>query len=206
MRGARLVIGSLLLAVSPAAAFAQAGVTPLLTEPAPLRGGQLEFGGYVTIEDEIDLFGVFRQGLGQDLDYGLRAGYTDAGGGGLHIGGDLRFGLADPTEDLPLGFGLVGGLQVTLADDANLISVPFGVSIGAEVGSPERKVTLFGLPRLEVDRVDPDVGESDTDLEFAVELGAKVELTNQIRLGADLTISSHDDDNVSLALGLSWRR
>ncbi len=205
MRGARLVIGSLLVALTPAALFAQAGVTPLLVGPDPLPDRQREFGGYVTIEDAFDVFGVFRQGLGTDLDFGLRAGFTDAAGGGLHVGGDLRFGLARPTEDLPLGFALAGGLQVTVADIATLIAVPFGVSIGAEVGPPERPVTLYGLPRLEVDRIDPDFGPSDTDLEFAVELGARIGLTRRLMLDADLTVSSHDDDNVSLALGLSFR-
>ncbi len=205
MRGARLVIGSLVLAFTPAALFAQAGVTPLLTGPEPLAGAQREFGGYITIEDALDLFGVYRQGLGTDLDFGLRAGYTDALNGGLHVGGDLRFGLARPTEELPLGFALVGGLQVSLADRGNLIAVPFGVSIGAEVGPPERPVLLYGLPRFEVLRIDPDVGQSDTELEFAVELGTRIELTPRLMFDADLTVSSHDNDNVSLALGLSFR-
>ncbi len=205
MRGARLVIGSLMLAFTPAASFAQAGVTPLLTGPEPLPGAQREYGGYVTIEDDLDLFGVYRQGLGNDLDFGLRAGYTDVAGGGLHVGGDLRLGLARPTEDLPLGFALAGGLQVSLAEGGSLIAVPFGVSIGAEVGPPERPVWLYGLPRLEVDRVDPDVGASDTELEFAVELGTRIGLTRRLMLDADLTVSSHDNDNVSLALGLSFR-
>ncbi len=205
MRGARLVIGSLVLVFSPATLFAQAGVTPLLTGPEPLSSGQREFGGYITIEDELDLFGVYRQALGIDLDFGLRAGYTSAGNDGLHIGGDLRFGLARPTEELPVGFALVGGLQATFTDAGNLIAVPFGVSIGAEVGPPERPVLLYGLPRLEVDRFDPDAGPSDTELEFAVELGTRIELTPRLMFDADLTVSSHDNDNVSLALGLSYR-
>ncbi|NIR45629.1 MAG: hypothetical protein GWN51_13905, partial [Gemmatimonadetes bacterium] len=78
MRGARLAIGLLVLAIAPATAFAQAGVTPLLTSPDGLARRQMEIRGYFTIEDDIDLFGVYRRGVGSGLDFGARTGYTDA--------------------------------------------------------------------------------------------------------------------------------
>ncbi len=74
------------------------------------------------------------------------------------------------------------------------------------MGNAERSVILYGLPFLEVDRVDPDVGDSDTELEFGVELAGEVEITRNWIADAALVISSHDDDNIGLALGIIYRR
>ncbi len=201
--------------IVPTLAFAQAGVTPLLTGPDALSGGQMEFRGYVTIEDDIDLFGVYRRALGQQFDFGLRAGFTAAADGGLHLGGDVRYGLARgqrreeaglPEDELTFRFAAAAGLQLTFADRASLISVPLGVSIGTDVGDRERSVVLYGLPFLEIDRVDPEVGSANTELEFGVELGGEVELSREWIGNLALVIASHDNDNISLALGLIYRR
>ncbi len=204
MRGKRLLLGLLVLALTPATSFAQAGVTRLLTEPIALTQRQMEVRGYVSIEEEIEVFGVYRRGVGGNIDFGVRAGYTDAAEGGINIGGDLRYQL--PTTGMDVEFALVGGLQATFADLANLIAVPFGVSIGTDVGNAERSVVLYGLPFLEIDRIDPDGAGSDTELEFGVELGASVEITPNWLGSAGLSVSSHEDDEVHLALGVIWRR
>lgn len=207
MKAVRFAGSILLLAITPAAVFAQAGVTPLMTGPRALEGGRSDIGAYVTIENDIDVFGVFRRGIGEGFDFGLRAGYTDAAGGGLHLGGDLRYGLTGFQADgTAIPVALVGGVQLSFMDAANLISVPFGASIGVELGSDTRPLTLYGLPFLEIDRIDPDAGNSDTELEFGIELGGEVLITNDLWGIADLSVSSHDDDNVSLALGVAWRR
>lgn len=204
MRGTRLLIGLFVLAVSPVSAFAQAGVTPLATGPEALPQRAMELRGYFTIEEEIDIFGVYRRGVGGNIDFGVRAGYTDAAEGGFHVGGDLRYQL--PAGDMDVDFAVVGGLQASFMDLANLLAVPFGVSIGTDVGSGERSVVLYGLPFLEIDRIDPDVGESDTELEFGVELGGDIEINRNWIASAALSISSHEDDTVHLALGVIWRR
>jgi hypothetical protein len=203
MRALRSAIGLLALAITPGLAFAQGGITPLLTGPNALSLGDIELRGHITIEDAIDLFGVYRQGIGPGFDFGLRLGFTDFAGGGLHIGGDLRYEI--PSGDLELDLALAGGLQVSFVDRGNLISVPFGISLGTEVGSPETPVLLFGLPFLDVVRIDPDVGEAATDLQFGVELGGEIGLTERLLASAALVIASHDDDNVSLTLGLIYR-
>lgn len=211
MRRLSLSIGLLLaLSLSPAGAFGQAGVTPLAVDPYPLANGVNEFRGYVTIEDDWDIFGVYRRGLSGGLDFGLRVGYTDAFGDGLHLGGDIRYGL--PIEGTELAFALAAGLQFTLADFANIIAVPFGVSIGSDIGNEERSVILYGLPHFLVERVDfdrPDdfPGDNDeTELEFGLELGGEIELTRELWFHPALTIATNDDDNVELALGIIYRR
>jgi hypothetical protein len=204
MRGARLAIGLLVLAVTPVTAFAQAGITPLMTGPDALGRGEMEVRGYFTIEEEIDIFGVYRRGVGGNLDFGVRAGYTGAGDGGFHVGGDLRYELR--AEGMDVDFAVVGGLQASFMDVANLISVPLGVSIGTDVGNAERSVILYGLPFLEIDRIDPDGAGSDTELEFGVELGGEVEITSNWIADAGLSFTSHEGDSVHLALGVIWRR
>jgi hypothetical protein len=215
MKAMRFAIGLVVLAVTPVTTFAQGGITPLVLDPVPLASKQMEFRGYVTIEDDIDIFGVYRRGVGSGFDFGVRAGYTAWADGGFHLGGDLRWELARSErreeagmsgESLPVSFALAAGLQASFADLATMISVPIGVSIGTDVGNAERAVMLYGLPFLEIDRIDIKDGPSDTELEFGVELGADVEISGPWTGSAGLTISSHDDDNISLALGVIYRR
>ena len=205
MKSLGLVRVSLAVTLMPTVAFAQAGETPLALSPIPLDVGGVEFRGYVTIEDKIDLFGVYRQGIGRDVDFGLRAGYSDVWGGGFHFGGDLRYGLpwGSGTE---LRYAAAVGLQFTLADFGNIVSVPFGVSIGSDVGTVERPVMLFGLPYLTVNRYDRDGSGAHTELEFGVELGGEVTLTDVLIFNGVLTIASNDNSNIELALGLIYRR
>ncbi len=205
MRGVRWVIGLVVLTITPVSALAQAGITPYMTTPVPLATKAIEFRGYVTIEDAFDLFAVYRQGVGGNFDFGVRAGYTDFANGGFHFGGDLRYGLPwNPGSDLK--FAAVGGVQFTLGDFANRFSVPFGLSFGADVGNEERGVMLYGLPKLIVLNTNVDAGGSETDLEFGIELGGEVDITaNWIFTGA-LTIATNDSDNIELALGAMYRR
>ncbi len=200
----RWVIGLAAVLALPSAAYPQRGVTPLLTPPGTLPRGAQSFAGYVTIEDETDLFGVYRRGLGGDLDLGLRLGYTDTGDGGIHLGGDLRYKFGGPRSP-ELDFALAGGLQLSFADRGNWVAVPFGVAMGTDVGTGERAVVVYGLPFLQVYRVDPDFGDSETELEVGLELGAEIELTLDWLVRAGLVVGSHDDDEVSLALGLVYR-
>ena len=105
MRGVGLVMAVVAVAIAPATALAQAGVTPLLTGPHALSSRQMEFRGYITIEDDIDLFGVYRRGMAQ-FDFGVRAGFTDAGGGGLHLGRRVLAGRAARSAGAGEDFGV----------------------------------------------------------------------------------------------------
>jgi len=205
MKFVRLACSLLAVALMPAVAFAQAGETPLALSPDALATGGLEFRGYVTIEDDLDLFGVYRQGIGPDVDFGLRAGYSAVLNGGFHFGGDLRYGLPWGRGS-ELRYAAAVGLQFTLADRGNILSVPFGVSLGADVGTVERPVVVFGLPYFAVNRYDPDAAGANTELEFGVELGGEVTLTEVLIFNGVLTIASNDNDNIELALGLIYRR
>ncbi|MGD8700719.1 MAG: hypothetical protein PVJ43_15590, partial [Gemmatimonadales bacterium] len=109
-------------------------------------------------------------------------------------------------RDSELRYAAALGLQATLADLGTVLSVPFGVSIGADVGSVDRPVMLFGLPYLAVNRYDPDGRDANTELEFGVELGGEVTLTDALLFNGVLTIASNDNDNIELALGLIYRR
>lgn len=204
MKGARLGFAVLVLAVTPATSFAQWGATRLMTSPDALGQRQMEVRGYFSIGEEIDVFGVYRRGVGGNIDFGLRAGYTGYFDGGFHVGGDLRYEL--PVSGTQLQFALAGGFQASFMDFGNLIAVPFGVSIGSDVSTGARSVVVYALPFLEIDRFDPDGPGSDTEFEGGVELGGEVEVSANWIANAVLSFSSHTDDNVHLALGVIWRR
>ncbi|NIN72138.1 MAG: hypothetical protein GTO46_09515 [Gemmatimonadetes bacterium] len=204
MKGARLGFALLALAVTPVTASAQWGATRLLTGPDALGQRQMEVRGYISIAEEINVFGVYRRGVGGNIDFGLRAGYTGYADGGFHLGGDLRYEL--PVSGTQLQFALAGGVQASFMDLANVIAVPFGVSIGADVSSGPRSVIVYALPFLEFVRIDPDGPGSDTEFEGGVELGSEVEIVPGWIGNAVLSISSHNDDEVQLALGVIWRR
>jgi hypothetical protein len=204
MKAFRLACILFVLALTPAVALAQAGITSLMTSPLALGRSDMEVRGYVTLEDDIDVFGVFRQGLGGALDYGLRAGYTSVADGGFHLGGDLRYGLSS-FEGSNIRFAVVGGLQLSFADLGNIISVPAGVSIGADVGTGERNVILYGLPKVLIIRYDPEGFDSNTEVEFGLELGGEIDLTPELVFSGALTLASVDDDNIEVVLGLIYR-
>ncbi len=203
MNVARLALSLLVLLGTPAAALAQAGETPLALNPMALANNDYEFRGYLTIEDDLDFFGVYRRGVGGSFDFGVRAGYSQFANGGFHLGGDVRYQMPWGASS-PLQYAIVGGLQLTFAD-ADLLSVPFGVTLGADVGSEERAVVVYGSPLLVVDRYS-GFGDSTTELEFNLELGGEVNITSQWLFSGVLTIATNDNDNVELGLGVIYRR
>lgn len=204
MRAIRLACGTLALLVLPAAAFAQDGTTPFLTIPQPLAKGQSDIGGYVSIEDNIDLFGVYRRGLGTRFDGGLRAGYTAAGSGGVNVGADFRYLIAGASQDLPLNFAFVASTQFSFVDAGLLLSIPFGVSLGAEIQAGEgRPLWLYGLPYGIYGYFNPDAAgiDSDSDFDFGAEIGAQLWLSGKLWLTGAFTIQN----DPAFAIGLSYR-
>ena len=203
MKVARLAFSLLVLLATPAAVFAQAGETPLALSPMALANKDYEFRGYLTIEDEMDFFGVYRRGVGGSFDFGVRAGYSTIVDGGFHMGGDLRY-QAPWGPNSPLKYALIGGLQFTFSD-VDVFSVPFGVTLGSDIGNEERPVVVYGAPLLVINRYSAG-GASDTELEFNLELGGEVNITPQWIASAVLTIATNDNDNVELGLGIIYRR
>ncbi len=202
MRAIRVACGILVLTLIPAAAFAQDGTTPFLTIPAPLAKGESDIGGYVSIEDNIDLFGVYRRGLGDRFDGGLRGGYTAAWNGGVNLGADFRYLIAGSSKDLPLEFSLVASTQFSFMDAAFLFAIPFGVSLGAQIQAGEgRPLWLYGIPYGIFGYFKPDGVDSTTDWDFGAELGGQLYLSGMLWLTAALTVQN----DVAFAIGLSYR-
>ncbi len=204
MRKIWLAGGILALAVTPIAGFAQAGVTPLLMGPSALGPRHSELGGYITIENSTDIFGIYRKGIHGGLDFGARAGHSDAFGGGFSFGGDFRYELRKADRDFPLNAALAGGLQVTLADAGDYIAFPIGVSLGRKVGSRARPIMLYGLPQLRVERFSREgaaPGTANTEIRVSLEFGGQMQIGRRSFL--DLALTTGND--VSLAAGLRWK-
>ncbi len=203
MKSVRLACVLLTLMLVPAAALGQTGTTPFLTLPVPLDKGASDFGGYVSIEEEIDLFAIYRRGLAPNFDGGLRAGFTSAGGGGVNVGADFRLLIVGASEDLPLSFAFVTNAQFSFMSDVFLFAVPFGVSLGAEIQAGEgRPLWLYGLPYGIFAYANPDGPiESDTDWDIGAELGGQLWLSGGLWLTAALTVQN----DVAFAIGLNYR-
>ena len=202
MRAIRVASGILALTLIPAAAFAQDGTTAFLMAPVPLDRGGSDIGGYISIEDNIDLFGIYRRGLGDRFDGGLRGGYTAAGNGGVNLGADVRYLIAGASKDLPLDFSLVASTQFSFMDTGFLFSIPFGVSMGAQIEAGEgRPLWLYGIPYGIFGYFNPDGFDSDTDWDFGAELGGQLYLSGMLWLTAALTVQN----DVAFAIGLNYR-
>ncbi|NIR45513.1 MAG: hypothetical protein GWN99_13990 [Gemmatimonadetes bacterium] len=200
-RAIRLTLGFLMLTALPATALAQGGTTPFVQVPDYLARGQSEFAGFVSIEDDIDLFGLYRRGLGPRFDGGLRVGFTDAAGGGVNLGIDLRYLLARATQDLPISFAIVAAPQFSLMDLGNLFAIPAGVSLGSAIDIEGRELWLYGIPYVQWAYFDPDVGDGDDEFDIGAEIGAQLMLAGKLWGAVALTIQ----DDVAFALGLSYR-
>jgi hypothetical protein len=199
----------LVLLLVPAAALAQDGTTPFLTIPEPLAKGESDIGGYVSIEDNIDLFGIYRRGFGNRLDGGLRAGYTEAPGcdgcsGGFNFGADFRYLIAGASQDLPLNFAFVANAQFSFLDPGFLFAIPFGVSLGAEIQAGEgRPLWLYGLPYGIYQYFNPDAAgfDSTSDFDVGAEIGAQLWLSGKLWLTGAFTVQN----DPAFAIGLSYR-
>ena len=147
-------------------------------------------------------------GFPNDVAGGGRA-YGVSGGIGTGLfGGTAIIAMSDPDGDADgtvsvganVGFRMIGGPLVPISasllagvgyakpesgilpgEDTSLLHVPLAVSIAVSVPSPAFSIRPWIAPRLDVLRVSPDGGESETLTDFGVSAG--IELTTISGLG-----------------------
>jgi hypothetical protein len=144
-------------------------------------------------------------GLGALLTYqptrtswGLRFGVAEGPGDDVSIfgGGDFSGIISRSNRNSPLDVDWVFGVGLGLQNDV-LVSVPAGVSLGHTFPSQGATFTPYITPRLILDAFLGD-GNSDTNLDFAVDLGLDLRLqrSGTIRFGATI------GDREAIAIGL----
>lgn len=184
MFGWMLAIG---LVAGGTAAEAQV-FTPSFTSPRLTN----DVGIYLSDIGDLGIEGIWRGG-----PLGLRLGFVDAVDDLLSVGAELRTPIAVTTA--PVGLAFTAAAQ-GLFGDANAFGAAVGLSAGATFAGSGVAFTPYIHPRIGfVDRG----GASDMDVELLAEIGADVEMTNNliVRFGVNI-----GDVGADWGLGLAWRR
>jgi hypothetical protein len=177
---------------------AQAWDNPSFYSPRP--GSDL--GVYIFDPDGGDLGvqGIWRQQ--GNLSLGVRAGISDDN---VLVGAELGNPL-NLSGAAPLLMSWVTGVGATFGDQFTYLRVPLGISVGAQFGQRGGiQIMPYVHPRVTFDfvSIDEDIAGDDnteSELEFEVDLGADVSLTPRLtgKFGATVT------NGGSVGLGLSY--
>jgi hypothetical protein len=215
----RSLFAIVLVFASVGGASAQQWDAPLFFSPRPM--------------DDIGLYYVNSDRSGFDNANGLKAIWRQSGNLnlGVHLGtGDLsNIGesiligaeLYGPLSALAGSTGLLlswsagigaafGDLGESPAGDVSYIdfSVPVGVSAGLRLGSGSTVILPYIHPRVSLDVVAITVGEeedTETDIGFAVDLGAEVSLGQSLLARGAFSFGDRDAFGIGLALRMQRR-
>lgn len=141
--------------------------------------------------------GIWRQT--GNLNLGVRVGVAeDLVKVGAEFYGPIRI-------EAPLQLAWQLGVGAGFGDDVTMLRVPFGVSLGGTLGSPGTlQITPYVYPRVALDLYAFDVGddeETDTEVNFDVDLGADIRLSPAWSLKVGATVGESE----AFGLGLAYR-
>lgn len=212
----RLFVTTALLFGTAGAASAQRWDAPLFFSPGPHD----ELGLYYVRSDrdsDIGDFGdanglkvIWRQSGNLNLGVHVGTGDLEEIGESILVGAEFSGALSSLTASTGLRMGWHGGIGAAFGDlgeDAEYIdfSVPVGVSIGFRLGSGNMVLVPFVHPRASLDVVAVtinDVEETDTEFNFAADLGAEFNLGQRFLLRGAFTLGG---DREAFGLGLALR-
>ena len=185
----------------PAAGWAQHWDTPTFFAPRMAD----DIGAYIvdTEGGDLGLAGIWRQS--GNINLGVRAGFGGRSGDRTFLVGAELFGmLVEPDGGRPLAVAWMTGAGASF-DGVTALRIPAGVSIGARLGSGDFAVTPYAHPRLSFDMYTYDLPggdeETNTELNFDVDLGGELELGESWLLRAAVTIG----DREAYGFGLAYR-
>ncbi len=143
---------------------------------------------------DLGIEGVWRGG-----PLGIRAGFVDAAGGLLSIGGELRSPLA--VAGAPIGLAFTAGAQGLIGGDDNAVGVQAGLAAGYTFRPQGAAFTPYIHPRIGL--VDP-LGPDDFSVRALADVGVDVEFWNNLvlRFGVKL----EDRVGASWGVGLAVRQ
>lgn len=179
-----------LLGAAPAAAQL---FTPTFQSPTPRN----DFGVYVSSLNDIAIEGIWERFAQGGSAMGLRAGYTEWGGGSLLAG--LQVVNPVVLAGAPIGLALTASGQAVVGGE-NGGGAQVGFTAGGALPSTDVVITPYIHPRLAV----VSWPNRDEDLSFRVlaDFGVDLDLASgmAIRVGANL------GDGASIGVGLAWRQ
>ncbi|MBW3534723.1 MAG: hypothetical protein KY453_05820 [Gemmatimonadetes bacterium] len=195
--GGAMIMG--LLGVAPGAQAQVAWDSPMLLAPGSPGGWGIHL-MEPSPGDGIGVMGTFRSNPAP-VGYGFRIGLAEDPGDDLAVFGGLDASghLLLPTAERPFGVLWLLGAGVGVGDDV-VLSLPAGISVGADIDADGVLFRPYVSPRVVLDAAFGTA--DDLDLDLAVDLGVDLAFTPawSIRFGATL------GDREALSIGLNLPR
>jgi hypothetical protein len=140
---------------------------------------------------------VAAEGIWRGGRLGLRLGYSDAGGGRVAVGGEIRNPIR--MAGAPVGVAFTAGAQGLIGATVG-VGVQAGLSVGPTLIGQGLAVTPYLHPRVGLVNA---LGRDDVELQVLADVGADVEFYNNllVRLGIKL-----DDAGSNWGVGFGIRR
>jgi len=176
----------------------------LETAPTMLKGSY-SLGGYAGVyDDAFAVFGGFRSGITDYLDFGLRLGVLNydydpwEDESGVVLGADLKYRVLETEIGDPLDLSLGGLVEFSSVEHFDRLSIGgYGVLSRDFCFESGRVLSPYGRLNLRMERkswetAGRDKDHGDTDLEMGLALGVSLELTSRASLVGELQMDEFD--------------
>ena len=197
----------------PALAQAQAWAYPAF-QPPRVMNREFNFGIADAGDAGTTLVFQWREGLTPRTHMSFDGGFADPDGrdnGKLLLGAQFGYLLAAASAEMPLDFLGTAGVNFAVGEGADLVRIPFGVSLGHRFPLDEGfAITPYIHPRLSLDICTDcsgeDFDESDTDFGIDFDLGVNFEVTRQLSFRVSGTFGGSDalGDSDGFGISLAW--
>jgi hypothetical protein len=197
----------------PAAAQAQAWAYPAF-QPPRVMNREFNFGIADAGDAGTTLVFQWREGLTPRTHMSFDGGFADPDGrdnGKVLLGAQFGWLLAAASAEMPLDFLGTAGVNFAVGEGADLVRIPFGVSLGHRFPLDEGfAITPYIHPRLSLDICTDCSGEngdeSDTDFGIDFDLGVNFEVTRQLSFRVSGTFGGSDalGDSDGFGISLAW--
>jgi hypothetical protein len=195
-----LIITSLLLTTSANSQF----LGQLETAPTLLRG-EYSMGGYAGVyDDAFAIWGGFRAGVTNYMDFGLRLGFLNydydhwEDESGIVLGADVKYRILETEIGDPLDLSLGGGMEFSSVENYNRMALGGNAILSKDFCFGNgRVISPYGRLNLRMERKSweapgSEKEHSDTDLEMGINLGVSLELTSNTFLVGELQLDEFD--------------
>ena len=193
-----LMIASLLFTGSAYSQF----LGQLETAPTLFRGSY-SFGGYAGIyDDAFAVFGGFRSGVTDYMDFGLKVGFLNYeydrwdDESGILVGGDLKYRILETEIGDPLDLSMGGGMEISSVDNCTRIALGGNMILSRDFCFDDgRLISPYGRLNLRMERKTWKrwyqwewEKHHKTDMEMGLNLGVSLELTANTFLVGELQL------------------
>ncbi|MHB1313726.1 MAG: hypothetical protein ACYC3L_17035 [Gemmatimonadaceae bacterium] len=200
----------LALALAPSVALAQSYTYPAFQQPT-LVEREYNFAAADAGRAGTTLLFQWREGVAPRWQLGVDAGLSDPDGSAstrLVLGVNAAHELARASADFPFDVALTGGVGFSSADGNSVLRIPVGASVGHSFAlEGGMQITPFVHPRLSIDRCSScRAGSSESKLNVNVDVGAGLQLTDQVALRVAAIVGGADylGSGNGIGLGVAW--